>query len=101
MDDETTENAQSEPAMPPETGSESENTTSGSQQISFTQPSRDSLGSWIWHHIGIILGLVIALLAVASVVFLTIAGFTDALVLLIIIVFGMAMIIMGGRIRSK
>ncbi len=56
---------------------------------------------WLWHHIGMILGIIISGLAVASVIFLAIAGFTDALVLLVIIIFGMAMVIVGGRIRGK
>ncbi len=62
---------------------------------------REPMLSWLWHHIGMISGLIISLLAIASVVFLAVAGFTDALVLLVIVVFGVAMIIVGGRIRSK
>jgi|GEM_PF-5464738 len=97
-DNDLPDNVSHDNAGAQETGDDQKNNSLPSPPSS---KERDSLLSWLWHHIGVISGLIIAFLAVASVVFLAIAGFTDALVLLVIVVFGMAMIIVGGRIRSK
>ncbi len=102
MDDTTTDNGQDKPVTPSlEQAPESGDTLSADRGGSFPKTSRETLPSWLWHHIGMVLGIVITCLAVASVLFLAVAGFTAALVLLVVILFGVAMIIIGGRIRSK
>lgn len=59
------------------------------------------LGRRIWDHIGMLTGIVIAGLAVGGTVFLAAIGFAPALFLLVLIVAGLVLLIVGGRIKAS
>lgn|GEM_PF-1772852 len=56
--------------------------------------------SWLWDHIGRVAGITLGLLAFAGMVFLAAIGFKPALFLIVLLVAGVAIIAVGGRIRS-
>ncbi len=53
-----------------------------------------------WDHVGMLSALLLGLLATLALLFLAIVGFTPALVLLVVLVAGIAMLVVGGRIRA-
>ena len=55
---------------------------------------------WLWDHIGRIAGLVLGLAAFALVVVLAAAGWPPAYGLVVLVVIGVAMIAVGGRIKG-
>jgi len=58
------------------------------------------LGRLLWDHAGRIGVAALLTIAVLSLLFLAIIGFTAALVLLVVLVVGITMIAVGGRIRA-
>jgi len=63
-------------------------------------PEMDARSSWLWEHIGRLSGLVLGMFAFAFVAFLAVIGFRPALFLLVLVVSGVAMIAIGGRMRG-
>ena len=51
-------------------------------------------------HIGVLSGLALGLLAFGLVVLLAIAGYTPALTLVVVVVVGVALIVVGGRMHG-
>lgn len=56
---------------------------------------------WLWDHAGRLAAGVLGLIAVAFLVLLAVAGYSAAGILLALVIGGLAMIIIGGRIRSR
>jgi hypothetical protein len=59
-----------------------------------------SLLRLLWDHAGRLSALFLGLLALLVLLFLAVIGSSAALVLLVVIVAGVAMIVVGGRIRA-
>lgn len=57
--------------------------------------------SWLYDHIGRISGVVLGLIAFGFVAFLAAIGSKPALGLVIVLVVGVAMIAIGGRMRAE
>ena len=55
---------------------------------------------WLYNHIGRLSGTVLGLMAFVGLGFLAVAGSKSALGLLIVIVFGIFVISVGGRLRG-
>jgi hypothetical protein len=55
---------------------------------------------WLYNHIGRLAGLFLGLLAFAWVAFLATIGYRPAFFLLMLILAGVAMIAIGGRLRG-
>ncbi|MCU1491677.1 MAG: hypothetical protein JWM85_3082 [Acidimicrobiaceae bacterium] len=69
------------------------------------QPGGDRIRSprgpgWWWSHAGRLSGAVLGLLVFAGLVLLAFAGYTPAILLIILVVVFLAFIIIGGRIRG-
>jgi len=62
--------------------------------------ARPGRGQWLWDHAGRIAGLGLGALAFAAMVFLAAIGFRPALFLVVLLVVGIAIIAVGGRIRG-
>ncbi|HUY30000.1 MAG TPA: hypothetical protein VMV02_03280 [Acidimicrobiales bacterium] len=58
-------------------------------------------GSWLWAHAGRLAGIALAVVAFAAMVFLAAIGFRPALFLVVLLVTGVAVIAVGGRIRGS
>lgn len=56
--------------------------------------------TWLWDHIGRLAGIALGVLAFAALVFLAAIGFKPALFLIVLLVAGVVIIAVGGRIRS-
>ncbi len=57
--------------------------------------------TWLWNHIGRITGTLLGLIAIAAIAFLAAIGFKPALGFLIVIVVGITLIVVGGRIKGS
>ena len=55
---------------------------------------------WLWDHLGRIAGIALGLAAFALVVVLAAAGWPPAYGLIVLVVIGVAMIAVGGRIKG-
>ena len=55
--------------------------------------------SWLWNHIGRISGMVLFLAAFIATAFLAVIGFRPAIVLLLVLIAGVAMIAIGWRMH--
>jgi hypothetical protein len=55
---------------------------------------------WLWDHIGRISGIVLGLLAFSFLVLLATLGWSPALTIVVVLVIGVAMIALGGRLRG-
>lgn len=66
-----------------------------------TPMTTPSTGSWLWAHIGRLAGVLLGLVAFAGLVMLAVAGYSAAYFLVALIVVGLVMIIVGGRIRGR
>ncbi|MDA8035625.1 MAG: hypothetical protein M0T71_15930 [Actinomycetota bacterium] len=55
---------------------------------------------WLWDHIGRISGLLLGLLAFAFLVLLASVGWTPAYGIIVVILIGILLIILGGRMRG-
>lgn len=56
---------------------------------------------WLWDHIGRLTGLFLGLCAFAFIVLLASLGWTPAYALVVVVLIGMALIIVGGRMRGR
>lgn len=56
---------------------------------------------WLWDHIGRLSGLVLGALAFAFLCLLAALGWAPAYGLVVIVVVGVLMIVVGGRIRGR
>ena len=55
---------------------------------------------WLWEHAGRLAGIVLGMLAVAFLAILAIAGYTAAALFIPVLVAGIVLIIVGGRIHG-
>ena len=56
---------------------------------------------WLWGHIGRLSGIVLGIVAFAFLVLLAALGWPPASALVVVVVIGVAMIAIGGRIRGR
>lgn len=56
---------------------------------------------WLWEHAGRLAGIVLGMLAVAFLAILAIAGYTAAALFIPVLVAGVVLIIVGGRIHGE
>jgi len=64
-------------------------------------PKPDAPVPWrLWDHIGVISGVVLGLLFFAFLVVLAAAGYTPAFGLIVVIVIGVALVALGGRVHG-
>ncbi len=63
-------------------------------------PDLRALLRLLWDHAGRIAAIFLGIVAALGLLFLAIIGSTPALVLLVVLVVGVAMIALGGRIRA-
>ena len=63
--------------------------------------TRQALRRWLWGHSGRISGLVLGLLAAAFLVLLGVAGYAPAYGLLVLVVVGMLLIVLGGKVSRR
>lgn len=64
------------------------------------EPGRAGGRQWLWDHIGRISGIVLGLVAFAFLVVLAALGWPPAYGLVVLVVIGVAMIVVGGRIKG-
>lgn len=55
---------------------------------------------WFWEHIGRLSGIVLGLFAIAFLSLLAVAGYTPAALFIPLVIAGLVLIILGGRIRG-
>jgi hypothetical protein len=55
---------------------------------------------WLYDHIGRLSGIVLGLIAVAFLAFLASVGYEPALGLLVVVIVGIVLIILGGKMRG-
>ncbi len=63
-------------------------------------PGDATHAGWLWDHAGRLAGALLGLLAFGATVFLAAIGFKPALFLVVLLVAGVVLIAVGGRIRS-
>ncbi len=56
---------------------------------------------WLWDHIGRLSGAVLGLLALAGLIFLAAIGFKPALGLIAVVVIGVLLIVVGGKMHGS
>jgi hypothetical protein len=56
---------------------------------------------WLWEHIGRLTGLLLGLVALAFVVLLASLGWAPAYGILVVLVVGVALIALGGRMHGR
>lgn len=62
-----------------------------------TSPRRQ----WLWDHIGRLSGLFLGLCAFAFLVLLASLGWTPAFALVVVVIMGIVLIILGGKMRGR
>jgi hypothetical protein len=62
--------------------------------------TRAVLGAWLYDHIGRLSGLLLGALALVGLLFLAVIGYGPAIGLLVVIVIGILLIAVGGRMRG-
>jgi len=55
---------------------------------------------WLWDHIGRLSGAVLGLLALAGLIFLAAIGFKPALGLIAVVLIGLLLIVVGGKMHG-
>ena len=89
----------SEPGATPAGGAGS-NVPAGRRSRAGHHGGEPAEASWLWDHAGRLSGIALGLLALAALVFLAAIGFRPALFLVVLLVAGVVIIAVGGRIRS-
>jgi hypothetical protein len=63
--------------------------------------TRRAMRRWLWDHSGRISGIALGLFAAAFLVLLGLAGYSPAYGLLVVIVVGLLLVILGGKVSKR